>query len=84
MEPKVLTWLDYTLYARGYAVHSVVLPTRFQGAPTDARVSFPLGAVTSRFEAAQELDELVGGNLCLHQVAIGLVFYVGADIVALF
>lgn len=35
-------------------------------------------------EFAQELDELAGGDFGLHEVAIGLVLYVGADVVSLF
>ena len=35
-------------------------------------------------EFAQELDELMRSDLGLHEVAIGLMLYVGADVFALF
>ena len=44
----------------------------------------PISVLSLALKFAQELNELMGSDFGLNEVAIGLVLYVGANVIALF
>ena len=58
-----------------------------EGGPHEERslrgVKKTISVLSLWFETSEEIDELVGGDLGFYEVAVGLMFDVGANIVAL-